>query len=136
MPDHSSGSTWNEKDMKYAPILFRGFLLIALFWSCASTHAQAQVTAPTQVTLQVDGLDSATRDALNRSTTPGRPHVVFACVPAGILVFESTTNGSRSQLETSVRNAMTSRAINSNRIRIIDHSLAQAEAACAETRNR
>ncbi len=127
---------WNEKDMNHAQILLRGFLLIALFWSCAAAHAQPRTPVPTQVTLQVDGLDSATRDALSRNTTLGSPRVVFACVPAGILVFESVTNESRSQLETSVRNAMTSRAVNSSRTRIINHSLAQAEAACAETRNR
>ena len=128
-------SIQNDKDMQN-----NKFFLPCLLWILLSTlgiQAQAQRPAalPARITLHVDGLTSATRDALNSTTTPGEPRLVFACVPAGILVLESTANETPAQLESRIVNALTSRSA-AERARVVDQSLEQAEAACASIRNR
>lgn len=54
-----------------------------------TASAQAPASSASSTVVRVKGLDSATRDALSSdlARTAG-PKLVYACVPAGILVFE------------------------------------------------
>jgi len=120
--------------MKYASNFLRCALFLVIPWT--GSHAQQLLPSTEHITVQLEGLDSATRDALVsdlRMNTDLR--LVFACVPAGILVFESRTARNRSQLEDRSRTLLMGRA-NGSTPRFIDQSLEQAETACSEVRNR
>jgi hypothetical protein len=113
-------------------ILFAAFLLLP--W--AGVFAQQRPTGPQQVVLQVDGLTSATRDAVMKDlSTSADVELVYACVPAGILVFASRIGQNRVDLEQRSRAALTSRSA-TLRAHTLDQSQAQVEAACSQARNR
>ncbi len=121
--------------MKNAPFLHRFvlFALVLLPWTGAVAQ---QAVSHERVTMQVEGLTSATRDALAKDLKRTDDiRLVFACVPAGILVLESRTGHSRGQLEERGRTALTARNA-SLRTRTIGHDLAAAEMACEQARNR
>lgn len=122
--------------MKNASFLHRFVLLALLLLPCAGAIAQQSAASPERVTLQVDGLTSATRDALTKDLQRNNEiRVVFACVPAGILVLESRSSHSKTQIEERGRTALTARNT-SLRARTIGHDLAAAELACEQARNR
>ncbi|MBL7945993.1 MAG: hypothetical protein JNN32_07990 [Flavobacteriales bacterium] len=126
----------NEETMKTHATFLRT-LWLAMVLLC-STYGQAQQAAsgPERLTLQVEGLTSETRDALSRELDrSGEARIAFACVPAGIMVIEARQGQSRAQLETRSRSLLTQRSA-ALRSRTIEGSLAQAEAACAQARNR
>lgn len=124
-----------KRTMKNAPFLHRFvlFALVLLPWTGAVAQ---QAVSHERVTMQVEGLTSATRDALAKDLKrTDEIRLVFACVPAGILVLESRTGHSRGQLEERGRTALTARNA-SLRTRTIGHDLAAAEMACEQARNR
>ena len=86
--------------------------------------------------VKIQGLTTEDRDALQRQLAGHSDlKLVFACVPAGILVFESTTNGTREQVKQRSL-PMVQPHIRAERITELDHGLADAETACAQQRNR
>lgn len=116
---------------------FLRMLWLAMVLMC-STYGQAQHpdAAIERLTLKVEGLTSATRDEISRELeASGEARIAFACVPAGILVIEARQGQSRAQLETRSRALLTQRSA-TLRSRTLDHTLAQAEAACAQARTR
>ncbi len=111
-------------------------LLVALLLSISGAYAQERIPKPRPVVLQVEGLTTATRDGLIRDLASSSDlELVYACVPAGILVFGTRTSLSRSDIESRGRAMLTSRS-SSDQVRRLDHDLAAAEEACAQVRNR
>lgn len=101
----------------------------------SSALAQRSSTAE-QLTLHIEGLTSATRDALVKETTLGNElRIVFACVPAGIIVLESPSGLRKAQIEQRSHTLLNARSA-TLRTHILEHSLAQAEAACEQARTR
>jgi hypothetical protein len=122
--------------MKNAPFIHRLVLLALLLLPWEGAIAQQQAASPERVTLQVDGLTSATRDALATDLRrTDEIHIVFACVPAGIIVLGSRTGQSRVQIEERGRTALAARNA-SLRTRTIGNDIAGAELACEQARNR
>lgn len=110
----------------------RTFLLLGLL---AGFHGQ-RLLAQEAVGLHVTALTSAERDALN-AQLPGQGtlQVVFACVPAGILVVRSAERGlSRTEVRVQARQAV-ARVVPTERIGDGSLTLEEAEAQCAEARN-
>lgn len=116
-----------------APLRMLLALLLAAFAS-GNLSAQVPATGTTNV-VHVKGLTAAQRDALQQgSGTHNAPKLVYACVPAGILVFESQGTGAqelRNMTLTTVRQHAAARDITELSI-----SLTEAEARCAQARNR
>src|SRR5437868_1900199 len=83
--------------MKNAP-LFRLAAMLSLAIPLASVQVSAQTIATdaNRFTVRIPGLTSITRDAITRdAVSTGSTRVVFACVPAGLIVFESINSTSR-----------------------------------------
>jgi hypothetical protein len=109
--------------------------LILLFVALISAQANAQQPAPGLCTMVVKGLDSATRDALSRDLqNASGTRLVYACVPAGILVF-STPQGDAATARAHVE-PLLRRHVRHEDISDMGISLEQAEARCAQTRDR
>lgn len=122
--------------MHIAPLSARTLFLLLLLLPMAGLRAQQRTAPPEKVVMHVEGLTSATRDALVRDL--GSAHdveLVYACVPAGLLVFASRTSQNRSDLETRCRAALLARSVTAT-ARTLDQSQADAEAACTQFRNR
>lgn len=114
----------------------RLFLTIALLFviSLNRLNAQTHVAAPTSVTLKVRGLTSDGRDAIARSLGTDL-RLAFACVPAGILVFEAEGSRDRGAL----REQALDRAqqhVRRQDITELNIGRAEAEEQCAQARNR
>jgi len=113
-------------------------LAVAAAILLSSIEAQGQSGSQGHRTyaVQVEGLTTQDRDALTRSLAaePGLK-LVFACVPAGLLVFEATEGGPRSMAKERSLPVMRAR-IHAARITEVDHGLSEAEEACAQQRNR
>lgn len=107
--------------------------LLFLFALLACNQLAAQET----IALRVDALTSAERDSLvARSLQPGDLHVVYACVPAGILVFASDgQTGSREVLRTKAEAAMAP-VLAIGRIGTAELTLHDAESACETARGQ
>lgn len=130
--DHSTTGARPDPIMNNA-LLLRSALWILWIAPCCS-FAQAQ--QPERIVLQLDGLTSDHRDAMTRTlATSGEARIAFACVPAGILVLEGTDGTSRTRLEQRCRELVTERSLV---LRRSEHpaTIAQAEAACAQVRDR
>lgn len=96
--------------------------------------AQVPTTSATSV-VHVKGLTAAQRDALQQGArTSGAPKLVYACVPAGILVFEAQGTGTQELRNMTLANVRQHAA--SRDITELPISLAEAEARCAQARNR
>ncbi|HRF78818.1 MAG TPA: hypothetical protein PL070_01895 [Flavobacteriales bacterium] len=122
--------------MTYRTNFLRMLLIALLATYSVCSHAQRPTTTPERVTMRVEGLTSETRDALTRELAQtGEATVAFACVPAGILVLEARHGQSRSQLEDRSRSLIIARSAHAN-VSKVEQTLAQAEAACAQARNR
>lgn len=123
--------------MKNAP-LFRLAAMLSLAIPLASVQVQAQTMATDadRFTVRISGLTSTTRDAITRDADPnGSLRVVFACVPAGLLVFESTNSASHEHLREQALPLLRHRA-EAALITEVSLGLQQAEAECAQARNR
>lgn len=111
----------------------RPILLLFLFILLACNRLAAQEN----LGLRVDALTSAERDSLvARSHQPGELQVVYACVPAGILVFAADSPvGSREALRTKALAAMAS-VIAIGRVGSAELTLHEAESACETARGQ
>lgn len=123
--------------MKNTP-LFRTAITLALAILLGTAGLQAQSASPEtgRFAVRVSGLTSATRDAVARDLmAQGQARVVFACVPAGILVFESLNGSDHQHMRQAALPMLQQRAANAT-ITEIPMSLREAEAECTEARNR
>lgn len=108
---------------------FAVFLLTFLL--CGDLKAQETIG------IRVSALTSAERDSLNkRLPATGPLKLIYACVPAGILVFRAAQAGT-------LREALRSQAVNAlapviagNRLGPADLDLQAAEAACQTARDQ
>jgi len=133
--DHSSTGGMNEQTMKNTSIILRtlGLVMVLL---CTRSQAQTPTIARERISLHVDGLTSETRDDLARELKrSGDARIVFACVPAGIIVLEARPGLTRTELETRSNQLLSNRSATSH-ARRVEHTIVQAEAACEQARNR
>ncbi|MBL7951335.1 MAG: hypothetical protein JNM62_06405 [Flavobacteriales bacterium] len=122
--------------MKNSPIFLRSFWTMLVLAIGATCIAQQRTPSREVMTLHVEGLTSATRDAITSDLhQAGDLRVVFACVPAGVIVLEARNGQNKAQIEERTRILLSQRAAHL-RARTMDQSLAQAEAACEQARNR
>ncbi|MCC6840539.1 MAG: hypothetical protein IT230_10305 [Flavobacteriales bacterium] len=96
-----------------------------------------QASAQNTIGLRVIALTSAERDALVAAAhASGELKVVFACVPAGVIVFSDQGRASsREALRANVRAAMAP-TVPAQRIEARELTLEAAEAACETTRGQ
>lgn len=98
--------------------------------------AQADHTVDRHYAVHVDGLTTADRDALHRDlSAPGGMKLIYACVPAGVLVFESPMGESKQQAKQRAVAALEAKSLR-GRSEELTGGLASAEAACAQARQR
>lgn len=110
-------------------------LSVALLCAGAGVHAQAGNHS--EFGVQVAQLTDAERDTLSgRFNDPGSVRLVYACVPAGLLVFADASTG-RSEMEShhAMRAALSS-LIEPARITNDRLTLHAAETTCAQTRGQ
>ncbi len=126
----------NERAMTTCMLLTRSALSLLLLCSIGSLCAQDRQAQPHQFAIQVEGLTSDDRDALQRECDAHHDlRIVFACVPAGIIVIEDRNTTSIQETKQRAMPLMNAR-MSGKRVEIVDHDLAWAEQACAEMRNR
>lgn len=117
---------------KLTPYLLTALLLTLAFPGPAS--AQQPTGEAAELVLRVNGLTSAERDALTRALpADGSVRLVYACVPAGILILDAPHQGSRAAVREQVMPLATKR-IATNRITEPAMDRTQAEAQCASLR--
>ena len=106
--------------------------MIALLAICLS----AQLRAQEPVGLHINALTSAERDSISRQM-PGTEglHVIYACVPAGILVLGSDSNISRADLRSQAIQALQP-VLGAGRIEDGTLTLHDAEQACENVRGQ
>jgi hypothetical protein len=101
-----------------------------------SAHAQAPQGEGTSTVLRVKGLDPATRDAVVAELAISQDlRLSYACVPAGILVFEQNSRSASTGLRTRTMEVVEKHA-RSKDITVLPISLSEAEQQCAQARNR
>lgn len=95
------------------------------------------LSAQEPIGLRINTLSSAERDAIITNVREGGElRVIYACVPAGVIVFsEATPSGSREALRTKVISAIAP-IIPAGRIAGTDYSLDDAETACETVRGQ
>lgn len=122
--------------MKTLPLFLRMLWLVFPLVHSAAGFAQQPTATPERITLAVNGLTSETRAHLVRELKrSGDAEIIFACVPAGIIVLEARNGQAATLLETRSRSLLTERSAGLQP-RKLDRSLAQAEALCEQARNR
>ena len=123
--------------MKTCSIFLRVLPALVLSASLSGTFAQQPVTQASRIAVRMEGLTSATRDALARDLIrTDRAHIVFACVPAGILIVEANNaQAPSSMLEEELSSKLSMHARGPG-ARKVDLTLAEAEAACEQVRGR
>lgn len=110
-------------------ILFVHFILL-LSISARAQHPSTQ----SEIVVQVMGLTSAERDAINRDLRSDQAiQLVYACVPAGLLVFKSRVAMQASELLAATLSVARER-VNAARIAPTELQRAHAEAQCAAQR--
>lgn len=86
-------------------------------------------------TVHIDGLTAQDRDAIQqRLGKRSDVKVVFACVPAGIMVFTSEGGAQKSITRQRAITALSQR-VEASRITEMQQSIAESESACAQARN-
>jgi hypothetical protein len=97
--------------------------------------AQFQEESGGRYVLHVEGLTSQDRDEL-RTVLNGRDdlRLVFACVPAGVLVFEPGPGETKQHALERIRPLLDAKALRS-RSHELHGGMAEAEAACVNARN-
>ena len=102
-------------------------LFITITGLAAATFAQS---AGHTVTIQIADLTSEDRDGINRHlATRNDLRLVFACIPAGILVFETTDRESGALQE------LLRHHIPRDRAQFVPMDRESAENSCAQARN-
>ena len=118
-------------------ILVGWMVLIALtILTPNPSSAQSSTGNDAYFTLRVEGLTSQERDAVN-SDLQSRSDLklVFACVPAGIMVFAGEMNSTRTSTRQNTLALMQAR-MTTTRMSEEPLGIAEAEAVCAQQRNR
>jgi hypothetical protein len=104
--------------------------------SALTALAQAPQGEGESTVLRVKGLDSATRDAVVAELALSQGlRLTYACVPAGILVFQRENTVTASSMRTRSMEAVEKHA-RSKDITVLSISLSEAEQQCAQARNR
>lgn len=97
---------------------------------------RAQSTTPATIAVRVADLTSEERDAVAHALqASGEARMVFACVPAGVMVFAPKAGRPTHTLRSQSLAALHAR-MPQQRIQETTMSLVDAEAACDEARNR
>ena len=119
--------------------LFRILLLTISFAAALGAHAQSAEasSAVPRIALRITDLTEEERDAFTRDLhEQGNARIVFACVPAGVLVIEGTESGrSADNLRLHALPGLL-RNVAADRITEDQLTLRNAEDLCAEARNR
>lgn len=98
--------------------------------------AQSAPTESPTYAVRVAGLTSEERDAVARDlASTGHARMVFACVPAGVMVFGPAPDRNPGAARTHALNVLGTRT-QRQRITEVTLSLADAETACSEARDR
>lgn len=113
--------------------MLRPVLVLAVF----SLFFSESIRAQEAIGLQVSGLTSAERDSISlHRSGPEELHLVYACVPAGILVFGSGhSGGTRAVLRSQAIQAMAA-IIPAERISPSEWDIQAAESACQAARDQ
>ncbi|MBK8339693.1 MAG: hypothetical protein IPK99_06710 [Flavobacteriales bacterium] len=102
----------------------------------AGLHARPSALTPGRSAFRITGLTSATRDALAQDLAlDGGFRIAFACVPAGILVVESTSGPMR-QADTDRLLPMLQNRSNQADVIPLALNAADWEAECETARNQ
>lgn len=111
----------------HLPVIVLSFLALLL---CGSVRAQ-ETTG-----IRVHALTSAERDSITLQLEGNEVQLVYACVPAGMLVFATDVAGtSRATLRSKAITAL-SDLITSNRIAPVELTRVDAESACQSARGQ
>jgi len=131
---------------KALPLLKAALLPLAIGLGATALRAQApQVLgivedAATHLVLRVEGLTSGQRDAIVRDLRTGDgARLVYACVPAGILVFAPEGEGTAASKSAGAIDGVlpvAGRHLRREDVTETRMTLAEAEAACAQARDR
>lgn len=110
--------------------------IASLFLVQAPCVAQSSAHDASAYTVRIEGLTNEHRDAL-QAQLKGRSdlRLVFACVPAGVLVFEPAPGEPKSSAAQRAMHLLDAQQLLSKREELTD-GRAAAEAACAQARNR
>lgn len=118
---------------------FKGFAAIMAVWAVLLLAPAAQAQSPGTdglYAVRIEGMKAADRDALQGQLRQRADlHLVYACVPAGILVFAAQGAADREATKERATPLLRSRMAGA-RITELEHGLAEAEAACAQLRDR
>jgi len=100
-----------------------------------ATTAPAQQPASGSLAVMVSGLSAQTRDQIAWDLAGrGEVRIAYACVPAGILVFEAVNGALRADLQQDINDLLDQRVGRSN-ISVSALDQVQLEAQCAATRD-
>lgn len=97
--------------------------------------AQVPTSEGDRTVVHVKGLDSTIRDAVALELGTQGLKLAFACVPAGILVFEQDARTASGPVLTTSLSAIEEH-VRTKDITILPISLQEAEMQCAQARNR
>jgi len=97
--------------------------------------AQAPTSEGGRTVVRVKGLDSTIRDAVALELGAQGLKLAFACVPAGILVFEDDARTASGTVLTTSLSAI-EKHVRAKDITVLPISLHDAEQQCAQARNR
>jgi hypothetical protein len=121
-------------DMKHTCLTHLFALLAMILCTGIGSHAQSSTRVRT-ITVEVEGLTTGTRDAITRDLQHREDlRLAYACVPAGILVFESPAT-----VRQDIRDMVTpllEHRVARQRTRFTDVERNTAEDRCAQARNR
>lgn len=99
------------------------------------TGLKAQTTATPSIAYQLSGLSPEMRDQMAQTLQQqGTMRIAFACVPAGILVFEPVNGGLRADLQQQVE-SLIAQHVGRSSVTISSLDRNQLEAQCAGARN-
>ena len=119
--------------MEMKNIHTRSLLLAFALLLAATTFCQDG--QPATITFSIEGLTTEMRDGIARELTETSGlQLTFACVPAGILVFQG--NGDPAEIMQDRLSSIMEHRIARQRIRTIEVSRETVEEQCAEARNR
>ena len=110
-------------------------MVITLLLGMCTAQAQVSLDPPARTVLRIKGLTAETRDAMVADL--GREsgvELAYACVPAGILVFQS--NGRADQSGALLTMSTVEKRVRPQDITVLPISLLEAEEQCAQARNR
>ena len=118
--------------MPASPLFRRLVLVLLVLWAIPFRSAAQDRTDGDLLVFQIEGLTSATRDALVQDLAGDLDlQVVFACVPAGLLAFRARNNEDRTRAEMLVHDRA-----NGATAHRTDLELAALEQACSQVRGQ